>query len=169
VRLGLQEPAAGRVRPSSVRARSSADEQRLASTVHALVATSLLSALATACDDHKAHLYTEPHSRACLTSLTSHGGTYDHEFNADATHGSVRLAFQKVSRTSDLQVDLNFMSSEAAAKKVVKKSSGWHHPDPDIGVEFDRRGNVIEFWHQGIARGPAPISDQRAAVDRCLS
>ena len=32
VRLGLQEPAAGRVRPSSVRAPSSADEQRLAST-----------------------------------------------------------------------------------------------------------------------------------------
>jgi hypothetical protein len=141
----------------------------LRNLIHALVATSLLIALATACDDHKAHLYTEPHSRACLTSLTSHGGTYDHEFNADATHGSVRLAFQKVSRTSDLQVDLNFMSSEAAAKKVVKKSSGWHHPDPDIGVEFDRRGNVIEFWHQGIARGPAPTSDQQAAVDRCLS
>ena len=141
----------------------------LRNLIHALVATSLLSALATACNDHKAHLYTEPHSRACLTSLTSHGGTSDHEFNADATHGSVRLAFQKVSRTSDLQVDLNFMSSEAAAKKVVKKSSGWHHPDPDIGVEFDRRGNVIEFWHQGIARGPAPTSDQRAAVDRCLS
>jgi hypothetical protein len=141
----------------------------LRNLIHALVATSLLSALATACDDHKAHLYTEPHSRACLSSLTSHGGTYDQEFNADATHGSVRLAFQKVSRTSDLQVDLNFMSSEAAAKKVVKKSSGWHHPDPDIGVEFDRRGNVIEFWHQGIPRGPAPTSDQREAVDRCLS
>jgi hypothetical protein len=141
----------------------------LRNLIYALVATGLLSVLATACDSQKPKLYTEPHSRACLTALTSHGGTYEHEFNADATHGSVRLAFQEVSRTSNLQVDLNFMSSEAAARKVVKKSSGWHHPDPDIGVEFDRRGSVIEFWHQGIARGPAPTSDQREAIDRCLS
>ena len=126
--------------------------------------------LATACDAQKPKLYTEPHSRACLTALTSHGGTYEHQFNADATHGSVRLAFRRPSRTSDLQVDLNFMSSDEAAKKVLKPtSSGWHHPNPSFAVEFDRRGNVIEFWHRGIGSGPAPTSDQQEAVDSCLS
>jgi hypothetical protein len=141
----------------------------LRSLIYAFVATGLLSGLATACDAQKPKLYTEPHSRACLTALTSHGGTYEHQFNADATHGSVRLAFRRLSRTSDLQVDLNFMINEEAAKKVVPKSGGWHHPDPDIGVEFARRGNVIEFWHQGIAKGPAPTSYQQEAVDSCLS
>ena len=137
--------------------------------IYGLVAAGLLGAIATACDDGK-HLYTERHSRACLTGLTPHGGSYQREFNADATHGAVRLAFQKASRTSTLEVDLNFMRNEEAAKKALKpKSTGWHHPNPALGVEFDRRGNVIEFWHQGIANGPAPTSDQRKAVDRCLS
>jgi hypothetical protein len=141
----------------------------LRNLIYAFVATGFLATFATACDAHKAHLYTERHSRSCLTGLTSHGGTYEQQFNADATHGSVRLAFRKLSRTSDLQVDLSFMSNEEAAKKFVPKSGGWHHPDPDIGVEFDRRGNVVEFWHQGIAKGPGPTSYQRAAVDGCLS
>jgi hypothetical protein len=137
--------------------------------IYGVLTTSLVGVIATGCDDGS-HIYTEPHSRACLTGLTSHRGSYQKEFNADATNGSVRLAFQRGSRTSDLQVDVNFMSNEKAAKKTLKpKSTGWHHPNPNFGVEFDRRGNVIEFWHQGVANGPAPTSDQRKAVDRCLS
>jgi hypothetical protein len=137
--------------------------------IYGLVAAGLLGAIATACDDGK-HLYTEPHSRACLTGLTSHGGSYEQEFNADATQGAVRLAFRKPTRASDLQVDVNFLRDEDAAKKAVKPASGgWHHPEPWLGVEFDRRGNVIEFWHQGVLNGPAPTPAQHKALDDCLS
>jgi hypothetical protein len=49
----------------------------LRNLIYAFVATGFLGALATGCDAHEADLYTEPHSRSCLTGLTSHGGTYE--------------------------------------------------------------------------------------------
>ena len=71
---------------------------------------------------------------------------------------------------SDLHVDVEFLSSEDAAKNMTKGTpAGWRHPSPGSGVEIYRRANVLVFWHQGTVNGPAPTSAQQQAVDDCLS